>query len=82
MGAQRAAPEGHCQATSGGRINSGNASTLSQLGLPAHVIGLLEAEGVRTLADWRRLGRKRLQIFGVTTAVCRLIDQAAKEART
>ena len=32
------------------------------------------------LHDWRRLGRKRLRIFGVTSKVVAQIDAAAREA--
>jgi len=54
---------------------------LSRLGLPTHVLDLLEHEGVTDLAAWRRLGRKRHQLFGITKAMCRQIDAMAREVR-
>jgi hypothetical protein len=56
--------------------------SLTKLSLPAHVLHLLHEEGVRDLDDWRRLGRRRLQIFGVTSRMVALLDAAATEART
>jgi hypothetical protein len=76
-----AAPEGHLAATSGGRINTGNAASIALPNLPLHVLHLLHEEGVRDLHDWRRLGRRRLRIFGITSKVVAQIDAAAREAR-
>jgi len=81
MGAQRAAPEGSLAATSGGRINSGNAGTLTRLELPAHTLERLHAEGIFTLADWRALGGRRYELWGITRAMVREIDALARGAR-
>ena len=35
-----------------------------------------------TLADWKRLGRKRLGIFGIVPSVVLILDKAAKEVVT
>lgn len=56
-------------------------ATLTRLGLPRHVIGLLHDEGVDDLHDWRRLGKRRFQIFGITTKTAKVLDRAAREAR-
>jgi hypothetical protein len=45
--------------------------------LPDEVLDRLEAVGVRSLADWFALGRKRFQIFGITRAMARRIDGLA-----
>jgi len=77
MDAQGAAPGG---GTPGhGRINE-NSRSLLHLGIPARVIACLEREGVRSLQDWARLGRKRHGLFGITRAMVRQIDAAAREA--
>ena len=49
--------------------------------LAAHTIELLQHEGVRTLGHWRQLGRKRLEIFGITPAIVKKLDAAARERR-
>jgi hypothetical protein len=52
--------------------------TLSRLDLPRHVIAQLEAEGVTDLESWRKLGRRRLRLFGITRATAALLDAAAR----
>lgn len=48
--------------------------------LPPHTLERLHAEGVYSVADWRRLSRKRRgAIFGVTKATVALLDAAARE---
>ena len=54
-----------------------NAVDLTQLVSP-YVLAQLEAEGVRTLKDWSRLGRRRLEIFGVPRSLARHLDELAK----
>lgn len=49
-------------------------------GLPAHILELLHAEGVHDLHDWRRLGKRRLRIFGIVPSVVRILDTAVREA--
>ena len=73
-----AAPEGLLAGTSGGRINGESEPTIADSGLSAHLVDLLAREGVRTLADWRRLGKRRWSIFGVTTAVAKMLDAFAQ----
>jgi len=48
--------------------------------LPPALIERLAGEGVFTLGDWRALGRRRRQIFGVTAAMCRELDRLARGA--
>jgi hypothetical protein len=40
----------------------------------------LEREGIRSCAQWQALGRRRLQIFGLTSARVREIDVAVAQA--
>ncbi len=44
--------------------------------IPAHIRERLAAESVRTIEDWRALGRRRFQLWGVTRAMCRQIDSS------
>ncbi len=74
MRARSAAPEG---GTSGHGFSNGNGAILT-LGLPARITARLAAEGVRSLVDWRALGRKRLAIFGITPSVIKQLDDLAK----
>jgi ParB-like chromosome segregation protein Spo0J len=48
--------------------------------LPHTLIERLQAEGVATLEEWVALGRRRLQIFGVTRAAVAQLDALAKAA--
>jgi len=50
--------------------------------LPAAVLERPASESIRTIEQWRALGRRRRSIFGVTAAMVRQIDQAVAEART
>ncbi|MGH2447222.1 MAG: hypothetical protein ACRDFS_01250 [Chloroflexota bacterium] len=61
-----------------GGIDNGNASSLTHLNLRAHVVERLAAEGIHSLEDWRRLGKRRLQIFGLTTSIAKMLDAAAR----
>jgi len=77
MRSKGAAPEGLLAGTSGGRSNSGNPVILAQLGLAPHVQARLEAEGIHSLEDWRRLCRRRFAIFGITRRTAGMLDAAA-----
>lgn len=79
--AHGAAP-GSCGDFRGGLTDSGDGRSIAATGLPAHVVELLGREGVHSLEDWRRLGRKRLAIFGIPTRLARQLDEAARRART
>jgi hypothetical protein len=46
--------------------------------LPTRLLERLRAEGVSTLEAWVALGRRRLQIFGITRAVVAQLDALAK----
>jgi hypothetical protein len=48
--------------------------------LPPPLHERLRAEGVATLEAWVALGRRRLQIFGVTRAAVAQLDALAKAA--
>jgi hypothetical protein len=48
--------------------------------LPTTLIERLRAEGVATLEEWVALGRRRLQIFGVTRAAVAQLDALARAA--
>ena len=63
-----------------GSGKSGDA-TLARIGLAPHVLQLLEREGVRTPQDWKRLGKRRLLIFGIVPSVVRDLDRLARGAR-
>jgi hypothetical protein len=78
--AARAAPREPWQATSGdGETGAGSARSLPRrvawADLPPAIATRLAAEGVTSLADWRALGRRRLQIFGVTRAMVAQLDE-------
>jgi hypothetical protein len=47
--------------------------------IPARIIDRLADAGVHSLADWRRLGRKRHEIFGVTQRWAARLDDLARE---
>ena len=55
--------------------------SITEVGLPAHVIACLEREGVHTLQDWKRLGKRRLRIFGVVPTTIDALDLAARDMR-
>jgi hypothetical protein len=46
--------------------------------LPSPIIERLAAEGIDSLEAWRRLGRKRLRIFGITRRVVAQLDALAE----
>jgi hypothetical protein len=46
--------------------------------LSAAILERLAAEGVRTLEQWRALGRRRHELFGVTRRVAEQLDALAK----
>jgi hypothetical protein len=48
--------------------------------LPLPLLERLRAEGVATLEAWVALGRRRRQIFGVTSAAVAQLDAFAKAA--
>ena len=48
--------------------------------LPAPLRERLAAEGVFTLADWVALGRRRRQLFGITSATVKKLDTLARSA--
>lgn len=77
MASQDAAPGAVSGGLRGGLTIAGD---VSSIGLPPHILQLLEHEGVRTLAEWRELGRRRFAIFGVTHKTIELLDAAAKKA--
>lgn len=79
MRAHGAAPEDLLAGTSGGQINKGSRQSLP-LELGEVILDRLRAEGIHDLHDWRQLGRRRMQIFGVTTSVAKKIDAAARRA--
>lgn len=80
MGPQSAAPRATASSTA---LDTGSGKrgsrSITEIGLPAHVVSLLEREGVRDLADWRRLGKRRHEIFGIVPSVVRILDVAARE---
>jgi hypothetical protein len=48
--------------------------------LPLSLIERLRAEGIATLEAWVALGRRRRQIFGITSAAVAQLDAFAKAA--
>lgn len=46
--------------------------------LPPTILARLAAEGVATFADWRALGPRRHQLFGIVPSVVRQIDALAR----
>jgi len=83
MGAPSAAPgAGYTRAAD----RQGNAAghrdeSIAHLGLSAHVLETLADAGVSSLGDWKRLGPRRRQIFGITGRVIALLDRAANRVR-
>ncbi|HEX4050502.1 MAG TPA: hypothetical protein VHY19_06470 [Steroidobacteraceae bacterium] len=49
--------------------------------LPQHTRAALERAGVKSIADWRALGRRRFGIFGVPAPLIARLDAAARAAR-
>lgn len=49
--------------------------------LPPAIRSRLAAEGVRSLDDWRSLGPRRHQLFGLTSTMVKTVDAIAKAAR-
>jgi hypothetical protein len=46
--------------------------------LPAAVLQRLAAEGITTVAQWRALGRRRREIFGLTARMVARVEAAMK----
>jgi hypothetical protein len=49
--------------------------------LPEPLRQRLAAEGVYTLQDWTALGRRRHQLFGITSATVKKLDALARSSR-
>lgn len=49
--------------------------------LPESLRERLAAEGVYTLKDWTALGRRRHQLFGITSATVKQLDALARANR-
>lgn len=49
--------------------------------LPESLRERLAAEGVFTLDDWMALGRRRHQLFGITSATVKQLNAAARSRR-
>ena len=79
MAAHGAAPGAGDSGTAA--ISRGNACNLSHLGLAPHVLATLAREGVTDLAGWKKLGRRRFNIFGITSTTATKLDEAAKSAK-
>lgn len=79
MRAQGAAPRARDSGAAGlhGDTLSGSGS-LAQFDLAPHVQARLAAEGVHLLEDWRRLGKGRFAIFGITRRTAEMLDEAAR----
>lgn len=75
MGAQGAGRRWH----SGPAGSTGNASTLSHLGLSETIVSRLAVENVHTLGDWSELGERRRQLWGITRRVVEQLDTLARE---
>ena len=76
MRAQSAAPGEAVTATPGSSgKDSGNAASI-----PPTIASRLAAYGIVNLEQWRALGRKRLELFGVTRTMCAQLDALAKVA--
>jgi hypothetical protein len=74
---------GHGAAAEGGtsahgNISRGSAATIAQPWdtLPSVLAERLCAAGILTAEDWRRLGVRRRQIFGITRKMCEEVDSA------
>ena len=61
-----------------GRID-GNSQSIPRDALPAHLFERLHTHNIHSLQDWRLLGRGRFKLWGITRAMVRVIDAAAKE---
>lgn len=49
--------------------------------LPEPLRERLAGEGVFTLQDWKALGRRRHQLFGITSATVKQLDALARSSR-
>jgi len=58
--------------------STGNANSLAHTALPPAILARLAAEGVETLEQWRALGRRRRQLWGITAARVAEIDELAR----
>ena len=52
---------------------------IADLGIvPAHIAARLASYNIRTVDDWHRLGRRRLQLFGVVPSVIAILDRIVR----
>ena len=49
--------------------------------LPPRIRERLERDGINSAADWRRLGRRRHELFGIVPRVVEQLDDLARGAR-
>lgn len=64
-----------------GNVAGHDTRSIAQVGLPISIVERLAAVGVTTFEDWSALGRRRRQIFGITTATAKQIDGLAQQGR-
>ena len=60
---------------SGAAGSTGDTASISASGLPPHIIERLATEGIHDLQGWKKLGKRRFQIFGITTSVAKKITR-------
>jgi hypothetical protein len=54
--------------------------SLADSGAEPNIVGRLHAIGVDTCAEWRRLGKQRFRIFGITTVQASRLDELVRDA--
>ena len=61
--------------------SKGYADSIAPDLIPARIVARLADAGVRSVADWRALGRRRMEIFGITRRWIDALDELARERR-
>jgi len=80
MRARDAPPEATGDGSGRGLSRTGNAGSVAEIGLPAHLLERLALNEVSTLADWQALGRKRFKLWGLPRSAVAEIDAAVDAA--
>lgn len=76
MSTHGAAPRG---GTRGGGYIDGSPTSIPE-SVPESIRERLAGEDVHALDDWRRLGRRRHQIWGIVPSIVRQLDELARGA--
>lgn len=77
MSAHDAAP-GVVGSDPGSGLSTGSATSIPPDRVPERVLRRLADVGVHSLTDWKALGRRRFEIFGVTARWVSELDELAR----